>query len=47
MKKNRVIILGSDGFVASHVVKALENKHVFGTDKNTNQGIKYFGQSKE
>ena len=34
-------------FLNEDVVKALENKHVFGTDKNTNQGIKYFGQSKE
>jgi hypothetical protein len=34
-------------FLNEDVVKALENKHVFGTDKNTNKGIKYFGQSKE
>ena len=34
-------------FLNENVVKALENKHVFGTDKNTNKGIKYFGQSKE
>lgn len=34
-------------FLNENVVKALENKHVFGTNKNTNKGIKYFGQSKE